>query len=162
MSIFKLASFTLASLAPLLLLAAAPAQAQGSSGLLTTPSAHKAAATMDRFETAVRGAGMKVFTRIDHAAAAKEAGLDMPPATVIVFGAPKGGTPNFIKAPTLAIDLPLKALIWEDAAGKVFVTVNSGEYIGATIFPRHGLPAAADGGEAQQKMLTGLVAEATR
>ena len=62
---------------------------------------------------------MKVFTHIDHAAAAKEFGLTMPPSTVVIFGNPKSGTPNFLKKPTLAIDLPLKILVWQDDAGKL-------------------------------------------
>ena len=138
------------------------AVAQSADGLISTPSNHSFAATIDKFEAAAKAAGMKIFTRIDHAEAAREAGLSMPPASVIVFGAPKGGTPNFLKAPTLAIDLPLRALVWEDSAGKVFVTVNSGAYISGTIFPRHGLPSAADGGAGQDELIGGFVAEATR
>ena len=86
-------------------------------GLVTKPSKYSVSETLDRFEAAVKAraaAGFKVFTRIDHAAAAKEAGLEMRPRTVIVFGNPKLGTPVMVKTPLLAIDVPPKALVWED------------------------------------------------
>ena len=141
---------------------ATSALAQTDNGLVTIASNSSAAATIEKFEAAAKEAGMKIFTRIDHSAAATEAGLAMPPATVIIFGNPKGGTPTFLRAPTLAIDLPLKALVWQDAAGKVFVSYNSGAYVGATVLPRHGLPAAPDGGAGQEKLLSGLAAAAAK
>jgi uncharacterized protein (DUF302 family) len=79
-----------------------------------------------------------VFGRLDHAAAAKESGLSMPYSTVVVFGNPKLGTPNFIENPQLAIDLPLKALVWEDKQGKVWLSYNSSKYLYETIYARHG------------------------
>ena len=105
-------------------LAALPLEAQDS-GLRTIPATEGFAATLVKLEKAIKSGGMKVFTRIDHAAAAKEFGLTMPPSTVVIFGNPKSGTPNFLKKPTLAIDLPLKILVWQDDAGKTFVTYNS-------------------------------------
>ncbi|MPZ36628.1 MAG: DUF302 domain-containing protein [Rhizobiales bacterium] len=111
-------------------------------GLVTKPSRYSADETIARFEAAVKGkagAGFKVFTRIDHAAAAKEAGLAMRPRTVIVFGNPKLGTPVMIKTPLLAIDVPPKALVWEDDQGKVWLSYNSADYLYRTIYPRHGL-----------------------
>ena len=81
-----------------------------------------------------------VFSEIDHAAAAKKFGLEMRPRIVIVFGNPKLGTPVMIKTPLLAIDLPPKALVWEDDQGKVWLTYNSAEYLGGTIYARQGLP----------------------
>lgn len=118
-------------------------------GLLTKSSAHPASMTLDRLEASLKERGFTIFTRIDHAAAAKAAGLTMPPATVLVFGTPRGGTPVFLKKPSLAIDLPLKALVWDDAGGKTSVTYNSAAYVFGTIYPRHGVPANA---EAQQKL----------
>ena len=109
-------------------------------GLITSPSAHSVDATMDRFETAAKKRGFMVFARLDHAAAAESVGLKMPRATVIVFGNPRVGTPVFIKTPTVAIDLPLKAMVWEDANGKVFLSYNSAEYLFGTIYVRHGAP----------------------
>lgn len=109
-------------------------------GLITSPSAHSVDATMDRFESAVKKRGFMVFARLDHAAAAESVGLKMPRATVIVFGNPRVGTPVFINTPTIAIDLPLKAMVWEDANGKVFLSYNSAEYVYGTIYVRHGAP----------------------
>ncbi|MGI9411847.1 MAG: DUF302 domain-containing protein [Hyphomicrobiaceae bacterium] len=131
-------------------------------GLKTVPSANSAKATLAKLDKAIKARGLKVFTHIDHAAAAKEFGTSMPPATVVVFGNPKGGTPNFLKQPTLAIDLPLKMLVWENADGKAFVSYNSGSYVFGTIFGRHGLkppPAVAKG---QEKMLNGLATSAAK
>jgi uncharacterized protein (DUF302 family) len=111
-------------------------------GLITKPSKYSVQETITRFEAAVKtkaAAGFTVFTRIDHAAAAKQAGLDMRPRTVIVFGNPKLGTPAMVKTPLLAIDVPPKALVWEDDQGKVFLSYNSSDYLYKTIYPRHGL-----------------------
>jgi uncharacterized protein (DUF302 family) len=116
--------------------------AAADAGLITKPSRYSVSETIDRFEDAVKaksGAGFRVFTRIDHAAAAKEAGLDMRPRTVIVFGNPKVGTPVMIKTPLIAIDVPPKALVWEDDQGKVWLSYNSADYLYKTIYPRHGL-----------------------
>jgi hypothetical protein len=77
-------------------------------------------------------------TEIDHAAAAKRFGLDLRPRTVIVFGNPKLGTPAMVKTPLLAIDVPPKALVWEDDQGKVWLSYNSSDYLYNTIYPRHG------------------------
>jgi uncharacterized protein (DUF302 family) len=98
---------------------------------------------MERFEAAIRAKsdeGWMVFTELDHAAAAAKNGLTLPPRTVVVFGNPRGGTPNMQKAPTLAIDVPPKALVWQDDQGKVWLTFNSGEYLQNYVYPRHGLP----------------------
>jgi uncharacterized protein (DUF302 family) len=112
-------------------------------GLITKQSNHSVADTIQRFEAAVNANaanGWMVFTEIDHAAAAQKVGLQMRPRTVIVFGNPKLGTPNMQKAATLAIDVPPKALVWEDDQGKVWLTYNSAEYLQNVIYPRHGLP----------------------
>jgi len=126
------------SVIAVLLTAALPAFAVD--GLITKPSAHSVNATIDRFEAAVKKRGFIVFARLDHAAAAQSVGLKMPHATVIVFGNPRLGTPIFIKTPTVAIDLPLKAMVWEDANGRVFLSYNSAEYLHGTIYVRHGAP----------------------
>ena len=110
-------------------------------GLITKPSKYSTEETVTRFEAAVKqkeAAGFTVFTRIDHAAAAKKSGLDMRPRTVIVFGNPKLGTPAMVKTPLLAIDVPPKALVWEDDQGKVWLSYNSSDYLSKTIYPRHG------------------------
>jgi len=111
-------------------------------GLITTQSRYSVKETIARFEEAVKAKeslGFMVFTEIDHAAAAKKFGLEMRPRVVIVFGNPKLGTPVMIKTPLLAIDVPPKALVWEDDQGKVWLTYNSAEYLGKTIYARHGL-----------------------
>jgi uncharacterized protein (DUF302 family) len=82
--------------------------------------------------------GFVFFTVIDHAAAAKQAGLEMRPRMLIMFGNPRVGTPVMTKTPLLAIDVPLKALVWEDDQGKVWLSYNSAEYFFRTIYPRHG------------------------
>jgi uncharacterized protein (DUF302 family) len=114
-------------------------------GLITKPSKYSVKETISRFEAAVKereAAGFMFFTEIDHAAAAKKFGLDMRPRTVIVFGNPKLGTPSMVKTPKLAIDVPPKALVWEDDQGKVWLSYNSAEYISNTIYPRHGFEAS--------------------
>jgi uncharacterized protein (DUF302 family) len=114
------------------------AQGQTDPGLVTLASHHAVANTIERFEAAVRAKGWVIFTTIDHAAAAKTAGLELAPRTVIVFGNPKAGTDPMRSNPTLAIDLPMKALVWQDPAGKVWLTYNSADYVGGALYPRHG------------------------
>ncbi len=108
-------------------------------GLITKPSAHSVDATIGRFEAAVKKRGFIVFARLDHAAAAASAGLKMPRSTVVVFGNPLLGTPIFIRTPTVAIDLPLKAMVWEDSTGKVFLSYNSAEFVLGPVYARHGI-----------------------
>src|SRR5437868_12411209 len=109
-------------------------------GLITKPSKYSVEETVARFEAAVKqreAAGFMVFTEIDHAAAAKKFGLDMRPRMVIVFGNPKLGTPTMVKTPLLAIDVPPKALVWEDDQGRVWLSYNSSDYLYNTIYLRH-------------------------
>ncbi len=108
-------------------------------GLLTVRSDYSAAESSQRIQQALAAKGLKVFSVIDHQGEAREQKLDMPAAVVIVFGNPKLGTPMMKQAPTLAIDLPSKVLVWEDAQGAVFVSMNTAQYLGA----RHHLPAEA-------------------
>jgi uncharacterized protein (DUF302 family) len=134
-----------------------PFAAGAADGLITKPSAHPADKTIERLEEALKAHGLVVFTRLDHAAAAASVGLKMPPSTVVVFGNPRVGTPAFLQKPTLAIDLPLKALVWEDPNAKVFVTYNSAEYVLGTIYGRHGLPANPEVKERIEKLLAEVV-----
>jgi uncharacterized protein (DUF302 family) len=112
--------------------------ASATEGLVTKPSANAVDATLDRLEAALKERGFIIFARLDHAAAAQSVGLTMPRSTVLVFGNPRLGTPNFIQHPTYAIDLPLKALVWEDANGKVWVSYNASEWT-KVINGRHGV-----------------------
>ncbi len=105
--------------------------------LKTVPSRHGVAETIDRIEAAVKAQGMTVFARVDHAGEAARVGLTMPPTQVLIFGNPRGGTPIMVARPTSAIDLPLKALAWEDADGKVWLTYNTVDLL----VERHGVPA---------------------
>ncbi|MGA3120349.1 MAG: DUF302 domain-containing protein [Polyangiaceae bacterium] len=115
---------------------ARPAVQQAS--LRTVATALGVDEAVGRIETAVRAAGMKVFARIDQAAEAHAAGLVMPPAVVLLFGSPRAGTPLMIARPTTAIDLPLKALVWQDEGGAVWITFNTP----ALLVERHGLDPA--------------------
>lgn len=106
-------------------------------GLIVVQSKRSVDETVVRLEAAFREKGMQVFAVIDHSGEAEKVGLKMVPTKVIIFGSPKGGTPLMVAAPSLAIDLPLKALVAEDADGKVSVTYNDPEYLRQ----RHGVPA---------------------
>jgi uncharacterized protein (DUF302 family) len=103
-------------------------------GLTTLPSAHSAKETMDRLEAEVKSKGLTVFVRIDHAAGAKAAGLSLRPTEVLIFGNARGGTPLMQALQTTGIDLPLKALVWEDPGGKVWLSYNEPAWIAQ----RHG------------------------
>ena len=96
---------------------------------LTIDSRYDFAATVTALETAIQEKGMTLFARIDHQAAAKEAGLDMQPATVLIYGSPKAGTPLMQNDPTLALQLPLKVLITEPVPGRVEVLFNSAKQV---------------------------------
>jgi uncharacterized protein (DUF302 family) len=93
-------------------------------GLITLPSAHSAVATMDRLEAALRAKDVIIFARVDHAAGAAIAGLDLRPTQVLIFGNPKAGTPLMQIEQSIGIDLPLKILTWEDAEGKAWLSYN--------------------------------------
>jgi len=103
-------------------------------GLITLASAHGVKETIDRLASDVKSKGMTVFARIDHAAGAKEAGLTLRPTELLIFGNAKGGTPLMQSYQTMGIALPLKALAWEDAEGKVWLTYNELAWLAA----RHG------------------------
>ena len=120
----------------------ATSAAAADNGLITVQSRYSVKETIARFEHAVeekKALGFMVFTTVDHAAAGEKFGLHMPPRTLIIFGNPKLGTPVMAKTPMLAIDVPPKALVWQDDQGKVWLTYNSAEYLGQVIYARHGL-----------------------
>jgi uncharacterized protein (DUF302 family) len=135
------------------------------SGLVSKPSNHSVRETVERFEGAVKAKeanGWMVFAEIDHAAAASKNGLTLKPRLVIVFGNPKLGTKPMEGAPTLAIDVPLKALVWQDDQDKVWLTYNSGDYLMSYVYPRHGLAMTPENAKAIDQMLAGFTDEATR
>ena len=94
-------------------------------GLTTVPSSHAVKHTIDRLEADVKRKGMTVFARIDHAQGARDAGLPLRPTELLIFGNARGGTPPMQIQQTIGIDLPLKALAWEDAAGKVAINCQT-------------------------------------
>jgi len=104
-------------------------------GLVTLTSTHDFATTLARLSAALDAKGIGVFARIDHAAGAASVGLALPPTTLLVFGNPAAGTPLMQAVQTSGIDLPLKALVWQDATGAVRLTYNDAAWIAA----RHGL-----------------------
>jgi uncharacterized protein (DUF302 family) len=105
-------------------------------GLEQIASRYSVDETIKRIESMLVQKGLQVFAVIDHSGEAAKVGLKMRPTKVVIFGSPKGGTPLMVAAPTLAIDLPLKALVAEDDKGKVWVSYNSPEYLQQ----RHGVP----------------------
>jgi uncharacterized protein (DUF302 family) len=94
------------------------------SGAVEYPSSMDFEATVGRLVTAIETAGMTVFARIDHAAGAREVGMTMPPAVVLIYGHARGGTPMMLAAPLAALDLPLRVLVHEDAGGRVRVALH--------------------------------------
>ncbi len=159
-----LACLGVASLGPARAQQSTPRQAPTAteSGLVTVASLHPSAETIERFEAAVRAKGWTVFAKLDHAAAAEAAGLQLRPRTVVVFGNPKGGTPAMRTNPTLAIDLPLKALVWEDESGKVWLTYNSAEFVSQHVYGRHGLTLGPEPTQRLVKLLGDVSREATQ
>ena len=108
-----------------------------SNGLISISSQYSVEETVQRLQAAFVAKGLQIFALIDHSGEAEKVGLKMPATKVIVFGSPKAGTPLMVAAPSVAIDLPLKALVAEDASGKVSVMYNDPEYLRE----RHGFPA---------------------
>lgn len=150
------------TLAILALYWSVPAASGQDAGLVTKASTFSVEQTIERFEAAVKAKGFVVFTRIDHAAAAQHAGLDMKPRTLIIFGNPKAGTPLMQKSATTGIDLPMKALVWQDDQNKVWLTYNSGEYLTGTVYPRHGLQVPDEARTNTDKLLTEFSDMATK
>jgi uncharacterized protein (DUF302 family) len=98
-------------------------------GIVSKPSKYSVQETLHRLETILTAKGIKIFALVDHSGEAEKAGLKMLPTQLLIFGNPKGGTPVMLAAPTSAIDLPWKALAWQDAAGQVWLSYNDAAYI---------------------------------
>jgi len=105
-------------------------------GLIDKPSQHSVEQTVEKLKNILQSKGVALFALIDHSGEAEKVGMKMRPTKLLIFGNPKAGTPLMLAAPSVAIDLPLKILIWEDASGKVWVTYNNPEFLRE----RHGLP----------------------
>ena len=105
-------------------------------GMVHLSSPYSVPETLKKLVAVLQSRGLTVFARIDHSGEAEKVGMKMHPTQLIVFGSPKAGTPLMVASPTLAIDLPLKALVWEDAGGKVWLSYNTAEYLKQ----RHNIP----------------------
>jgi uncharacterized protein (DUF302 family) len=106
-------------------------------GVVDVPSNHSVDETVDRVKNILQTKAVTLFALIDHSGEAAKVGMKMRPTKLLIFGNPKAGTPVMQAAPSIAIDLPLKILVWEDEQGKVWISYNSPEYL----MERHGVPA---------------------
>ena len=120
------------------MLAVLPATFSAEQGLAQRTSPYSVPETLDRLEALLQEKGVIVFARIDHSAGAQEAGLELPPMQLLIFGHPKAGTPLMQAVPSSGLDLPLKVLVWEDADGQTQVIWNTPDYL----IERHGLDAS--------------------
>jgi uncharacterized protein (DUF302 family) len=116
------------------------ARAMAADGLITRASSYGPTDTMNRLEAALKAKGLTIFARVDHAAGAAEVGLLLRPTELLIFGNARGGTPLMQADQAVGIDLPLKALVWQDASGKTWLSYNDPAWIAK----RHGLGHAAD------------------
>jgi uncharacterized protein (DUF302 family) len=129
--------------------------AQAADGLVAVKSPHSAPDTMNRLEAIVKQRGLNVFARIDHAAGAMKVGKTLRPTELLIFGNPQGGTPLMECAQTAGIDLPLKALVWQDESAQVWLGYNDPAFLAQ----RHGA-AACPAVESLRKALSGLAESA--
>ena len=105
-------------------------------GIISTPSNHSVDQTIEKLKAILASNRATLFAVIDHSGEAEKAGMKMPPTKLLIFGSPKAGTPLMLAAPSVALDLPLKILVWEDAQGKTLLSYNHPSYLRE----RHGLP----------------------
>jgi len=106
-------------------------------GIVNTASPYSVEETLQHLEKLLEANGISILARVDHSGEAAKGGMEMHPHKLLIFGSPKAGTPLMLAAPSTALDLPLKALVWEDDHGKVWVSYNDPEYLQR----RHGIPA---------------------
>jgi uncharacterized protein (DUF302 family) len=106
-------------------------------GIIDVQSAHTVDETIEKLRGILSAKGVTIFALVDHSGEAEKAGMKMPPTKLLIFGSPKAGTPVMLAAPSIAIDLPLKILVWQDESGKVWISYNSAEYLRE----RHNVPA---------------------
>jgi uncharacterized protein (DUF302 family) len=126
------------------------AQAMAVDGMITVPSSHGPIETINKFEAEVNAKGMIVFARIDHAAGAAAVGLSLRPTELLIFGNAMGGTPLMQSAQTIGIDLPLKALVWQDQSGSIWLSYNDPGWLAK----RHGLGALRTALDAMSRAAT--------
>jgi uncharacterized protein (DUF302 family) len=106
-------------------------------GIVDKPSNHSVDEIVEKLKQILQSKGVTLFATVDHSGEAAKVGMKMPPTKLLIFGSPKAGTPLMLTAPSVAIDFPLKILIWEDAQRKVWVSYNDLSYLQE----RHGIPA---------------------
>jgi len=111
--------------------------ASAAKGIVDKPSNHSVDQTVDKLKNILQAKGVALFALVDHSGEAAKVGMKMPPTKLLIFGNPKAGTPLMLAAPSVAIDLPLKILVWEDAQGKTWVSYTTPEFLQQ----RHGFPA---------------------
>jgi uncharacterized protein (DUF302 family) len=143
---------------PLLTVMLTAGAAQAADGLIEVKSAHGVKETITRFESTAKERGLVIFARIDHAAGAQKIGKTLRPTELLIFGSPQGGTPLMECAQTAGIDLPLKALAWEDASGQVWLGYNDPQYLAT----RHGAKDCGPVAANLRKALDGLAGVATK
>lgn len=105
-------------------------------GIVTIPSNHSVDETVAKLKVILQAKGVTLFALIDHSGEAEKIGMAMPSTKLLIFGNPKSGTPLMLAAPSIAIDLPLKILVWQDTHGTVYLSYSSPNYLKE----RHGLP----------------------
>jgi uncharacterized protein (DUF302 family) len=132
--------------------------AHAADGLIEVKSANTVKDTISKFEATAKERGLIIFARIDHAAGAQKIGATLRPTELLIFGNPQGGTPLMACAQSAGIDLPLKALAWEDASGQVWLGYNDPQYLLA----RHGVKECGAVAQNLRKALEGLAAPAIR
>jgi len=110
--------------------------ASSADGIVHHSSNHSVDETVEKLEALLRAKGVTLFALVDHSGEAEKVGMKMPPTKLAIFGNPQAGTPLMLAAPTIALDLPLKILVWQDQQGKAWVSYNSASYLQS----RHGLP----------------------
>jgi uncharacterized protein (DUF302 family) len=108
----------------------------GGNGIVNVPSHHTVDETAEKLKAILDEKGVTLFALVDHSGEAEKVGMTMPPTKLLIFGSPKAGTPLMLAAPSVAIDLPLKILVWEDGEKSVWISYNGAAYLQE----RHGLP----------------------
>ena len=135
-STMKISHVTVLLITIVLQAAAADNAVMKENGIIDIPSNHSVDQTVERLKSILQSKEVTLFALIDHSGEAEKVGMKMRPTKLLIFGSPKAGTPLMLAAPSIAIDLPLKILVWEDGQGKVWLSYNSPEYLK----DRHGLP----------------------
>jgi uncharacterized protein (DUF302 family) len=137
---------------------ATAAAADAADGLINVKSQYTAKETFDRFENAAKAKGLSIFLRVDHAAGAQKIGRTLRPTELLIFGSPQAGTPLLECAQTIGIDLPLKALAWQDSSGQVWLSYNDPQ----ALAKRHGVAQCGDTAQNISKNLATLAREAAQ